>query len=453
MNTMTTRAWAALLFTGIALASVPVEEAHACGGMFTYRSTTAAVATDHRIALSVSDTETVMWDQITYTGAAAEFAWVLPVHAGTTVELSDPSWFAALEQATAVELRSNVTSGRGVGCGSADVGASPPSRAGNVAVVSEHVVGPYDVVTLRGSDPNALLDYLEANGFEVTPAAALMLRSHIDEGLDFLCVRLRAGCDSNTIQPVRVIAPGSDPTIATRMFRAGAGASVRVTLFVLADARYEAANFPNQAIDQERVELNGGSATAERFTSTLNAQMADADGRTWVTTYANDFTPARDQQSGASSFAYSRALGSSYRTLCSEAASDSGSPSSTTCATPNVSTDSGVDDAGTSDAGDPSAIGGAQCDDYARALRTLSTTNVWLTRMEANLPEAALDRDLLLQKAPNSYPVFNTFVTSKSATDGSCSTRSLRTPPVGVAIVTGAIIAAMRRRGRKRRAT
>ena len=55
--------------------------AEACGGCFVPQSE-RTVVTDHRMALSISQQQTVLWDQIRYSGDPAEFAWVLPVRAG-----------------------------------------------------------------------------------------------------------------------------------------------------------------------------------------------------------------------------------------------------------------------------------------------------------------------------------------------------------------------------------
>src|SRR5262252_6569636 len=66
------------------------HEARACGGCFTVGvgpKTESTVVTGHRMALAVSTTQTVLWDQIQYSGDPKEFAWVLPVHAGAHIEV------------------------------------------------------------------------------------------------------------------------------------------------------------------------------------------------------------------------------------------------------------------------------------------------------------------------------------------------------------------------------
>jgi hypothetical protein len=71
----------ACLTVASTIALLDPGRAEACGGCFVQPSE-RTVVTDHRMALSISTTQTVLWDQIRYSGDPAEFAWVLPVRAG-----------------------------------------------------------------------------------------------------------------------------------------------------------------------------------------------------------------------------------------------------------------------------------------------------------------------------------------------------------------------------------
>src|SRR5262249_48579403 len=79
--------------------ATPEKKASACGGCF-HPPTESTVVTDHRMAFSISPTQTILWDQIRYTGSPSEFAWVLPIHQGARVEISHDEWFAALDAST-----------------------------------------------------------------------------------------------------------------------------------------------------------------------------------------------------------------------------------------------------------------------------------------------------------------------------------------------------------------
>src|SRR5262245_23825194 len=83
----------------LAALSTTSNDARACGGCFTGGGESTLV-TGHRMALSVSTERTVLWDQIQYQGDPEEFAWVLPVKPGATIELASDAFFEALDAAT-----------------------------------------------------------------------------------------------------------------------------------------------------------------------------------------------------------------------------------------------------------------------------------------------------------------------------------------------------------------
>ena len=121
----------ALACPGFVLAD---EDARACGACFHQpppaQVVDTSLVTDHRMAFSISLTQSVLWDQIRYSGSPGSFAWVLPVHAGARVELSTDAWLAALDASTRTVITGPTPAcgggaptqyeGSGGGCGSAD---------------------------------------------------------------------------------------------------------------------------------------------------------------------------------------------------------------------------------------------------------------------------------------------------------------------------------------------
>src|SRR5262245_19867312 len=90
------------------VATIPTNDAHACGGCFHEENATqtqSTVVTGHRMALAISPTQTVLWDQVQYAGSPADFAWVLPVKPGAYLEVATDAWFDVLEAATSVKVQ------------------------------------------------------------------------------------------------------------------------------------------------------------------------------------------------------------------------------------------------------------------------------------------------------------------------------------------------------------
>jgi hypothetical protein len=72
--------------------------ADACGGCFhepdpvTGQQNQSTLVVAHRMAVAISTTHTVLWDQVEYAGSPTSFAWVLPVKPGAYLELSTDAW-------------------------------------------------------------------------------------------------------------------------------------------------------------------------------------------------------------------------------------------------------------------------------------------------------------------------------------------------------------------------
>jgi len=95
----------------VAGAVLQAHDAHACGACFhpvpppnPPPNEVDTVVTEHRMAFAMSTTQSVLWDQIKYSGNPKEFAWVLPVKPGTQVQLSTDAWLAALDANTATVI-------------------------------------------------------------------------------------------------------------------------------------------------------------------------------------------------------------------------------------------------------------------------------------------------------------------------------------------------------------
>ena len=142
------------LLTGLAASCAGARTARACGGCFA-SANERTVVNAHRMAFSITTTQTVLWDQIRYSGDPKEFAWVLPVLPGARVELSRDEWFAALDASTQpviINPNSGVSGCALAGCASTD---NSGGGSGSVQVLAQSVVGPYETVTLRSTDPRA----------------------------------------------------------------------------------------------------------------------------------------------------------------------------------------------------------------------------------------------------------------------------------------------------------
>ena len=403
-------ALAALVSVSFCLADA---DADACGGCFA-ASSEVTVVTDHRMALALSKTQTVLWDQIRYSGDPREFAWVLPVREGASIDVGKEDFFTALDTVTRTVVyppgRSSMPVCLG-GCAASSSGAAGGGQdPETVTVLGEKVVGPYEAVTLRAIDPDALVRWLQDHGFAIPEATRPVIDAYQREGFDFIALRLRPDCGVRSMQPVRVTSPGADPTLPLRMVAAGAGASVGLTLYVIGEGRWRPETFPEALVDDTQLVWD---VAAGRSNLTELEQAAMSTGA-WVTEYAGGM--------GSLASLYTRACSGVY-------GSGSGSGGGTSTP-PCPRDDAGADgatggEAGAEDSGatytEPSAplprpapSACASFDDVDVALRGMRASDVWITKLRAELPSSSLGQDLRLGASPRQVAVSATHTAARA---------------------------------------
>lgn len=288
------KALAAVTVVGVALGWA--EPASACGGCFQPEGE-ISVLSAHRMAISVSPGETILWDQIQYSGDPRDFVWMLPVGADATVEVADAGFFEALSRETALTLSAEAfvcpcclgassggtVSPAAVEAGPLAVGMPAEPDAMEAALLYRAVVGPYETVTLRGTG-DEIVDWLASNGYAVPEATRPVLSHYATEGSSFVVLRLAPGVGVDQMQPVRVRMPGVSLSLPLRMVAAGTGDTVDLELFVIAEGRMEASSFGNAEVDRAALVYDATLGRFEYDALFEDALFAGSDGPTnWVT--------------------------------------------------------------------------------------------------------------------------------------------------------------------------
>src|SRR5262249_32903784 len=155
--------------------------------------------------------------------------------------------------------------------------------------------------------------------------------------------------------------PGASPSLPLRMVAAGTGAFTPITLWIAGEGRYEPANFPSFVIDPSTVWWDWGTSS-----STYKQIRADAfkssDNKGWIVEAAGGFSSVQ-LKSDLLSLAMSDPVGSGY-----------------------------ADDVG------KGAVEACQAD-LDDLLAGIAPASFWITRMSAELSQAALATDLELAAA------------------------------------------------------
>jgi hypothetical protein len=156
---------------------------------------------------------------------------------------------------------------------------SPPAPP-PVTVTKQESVGPYATVQLSSKDPMALEAWLTANGYDVPAAVQPVIAEYIKEGFDFLAMKLVPGQGVQAMRPVRVTSMGAGLSLPLRMAAIGTGATVGITIWVVADGRYEPKNFPFFHIDDASLVWDF-SLGASNYTTLRQQQEQTFNGKGW----------------------------------------------------------------------------------------------------------------------------------------------------------------------------
>ncbi len=282
------------------------EDALACGGFFCGRQPVDQTA--ERILFEVGSDSVTMTTQISFSGKAEDFAWVLPLSA-----LPDPNSLAVFSQRAlnALDAASgpafnlpddpecfqnlyrNFPQPSSAGPESVDEDGGPP-----VDVYVRAEVGEYSVAVIGSSDPQALIDWLIAEDYRITPAMEPYIERYTAEGLNFLALKLNDTADVTNLSPFRFTLPGTAPSVPLRMTALAAEPEMSIVVFVLGAQRYEGKNWANVQIADEKIRFNPflNSFDVSTNWATLVAQGVDAaGGQGWVTESAGSSAPYAEQ--------------------------------------------------------------------------------------------------------------------------------------------------------------
>jgi hypothetical protein len=384
----------------------------ACGGGFSpgLPSVPAGMETSfvagHRMAYAVSDERTVLWSKLEVQGAPSDFSWVLPVRPGAFLELSRDAWFQALDAVTATRVHSPelecaapeppVSCGCGSGGAVKDDAKGVDGGDGTVTILSSSTVGPYETITLGATDGDDLTSWLNDHGYSVPETIAPVISAYVNEGFDFIALRLQAG--ANRVTPIRVVTPGRDETLPLRLVAAGAGPSVPMTLYLIGEGRFRLRDLHATTLDLSQLSWNFATWSSN-YRALRSEALAEGFGASFLTTFARPRafdTPLTDRDGYPAYYHHGSAQ---YSTLASLYFGVSGVAPGRCELAPAAFADSRlVTDSGSGVS--PATFACGEADDLSAALIGMHPSAVWLTRLELELPRSALDRDCVVSNVP-----------------------------------------------------
>lgn len=286
-----------ILAMGLLFPTLYVQQARACGGFFCGFEPVDQSAERIMFRLNNDDTVT-MTVQITYQGEAEDFAWILPLP-----EVPDPDKLSTfpLDALVALDAQTGPQFIRPCNAWGADAGfvadastsfsdagAEPEPARPPVIVHVEKEVGNYIAAVVESKDPEALHAWLLENGYRVADTMKPYIKLYTDEGMKFLALKLQAEADVSDIVPFQLTMPGQTPSIPLRLTGLAAEPEMSIAVFVLADRRFEAADWPNLKIDPNTILWSDryGNGLQTNYSARVAQAVDENDGKGWVTQFA-----------------------------------------------------------------------------------------------------------------------------------------------------------------------
>ncbi len=271
-----------------------------------------------------SDTQLVLFDRtasgittvnyaVSYAGNATSFGWVIPVP-GEFQDLLDGNmddFTSLLDQTNPIVFREDLSSGSCMACGTdrslskggIDSGFSDTGEGGRgVSVIATGMSASYSFTVLEASSEDALLGWLDENGWDVAESGPSIAAYVSEGGWQFVAISLLPATDSAgaILPPVSITYSGEQVVYPARMGRYNMVDELHTIVFVRAETPMTVSagwsvepvgelagtmdDYEGDVYD-ERLRALGGDAPG------YGLAYSDADGNGWLTRFDSMTTP------------------------------------------------------------------------------------------------------------------------------------------------------------------
>lgn len=267
------------LLSALACLLINPLTALACGGLFPADAYTEQSA--ERLIFAVDPGKVTLYEQIHYTGAPKDFAWVLPVPAVPTVETAPISLFHTLDQQTAPRLYQP----EAPSCHIYGVGAGAPPSSNGVNVYSSGAVGPYSYNVIGSSNPQALTQWLTEHKYKIPAESQAEMQPYIASHMFFLAMRLQGNAGVQDMQPVKITYASNQDAVSIplRMATPMGKEHLQVLVWVFAQGRYVPQNYQSLQVDYQQIKNVYDSS---EYQNLVSQAVSKAQGHGFITEYA-----------------------------------------------------------------------------------------------------------------------------------------------------------------------
>jgi Uncharacterized protein conserved in bacteria (DUF2330) len=243
--------------------------------------------------LSVHDDVTDQVFVIDVPAAGNDFGLLIPVPEQPTIDTTPVSTDAidALELATRPSFSTGEVSDEGGGCGCASALAGDFDNRKGVVEGEAVDIGPVTAQWVSGAQGNAIVDWLDENGFTLPAGAEAVIDGYANTGMSFVAFKRNETSTGAARVGVRFTLSGDRRAYALGMSKVGSSSSMAFTIFVATDS--DAAVAPDAPYAElGAADLGDGGIIADGdYRGAVAAAVAEADNAAFV---IETFGPAAD---------------------------------------------------------------------------------------------------------------------------------------------------------------
>jgi len=280
------------ILSAAALAVVAQHAALACGGFFCTNSPVDQNA--ERIIFTQNRDGTISaYVQIQYTGSAEGFSWILPLPeaiGAEDIEVPEDAMAAFLELEVATDpvfIPPPVPD-----CALQNMrfmAVAESAVEGTVTVFASGAVGPYGFDVIGSEDPEAVVNWLRDNGYQVTVEMEPLIDVYVTEKFAFLAMRLLPDKESQDVEPVKITYPSVKPMIPLRLTAVAANPNMAVMVWVFGDQQAYPLNYASLEIPDTQITFFPFGGT--NYRQLIGEHADEYGGQGFITEYA---APSRE---------------------------------------------------------------------------------------------------------------------------------------------------------------
>ena len=160
---------------------------------------------------------------------------------------------------------------------------------GTVTVFASGAVGPYGFDVIGSEDPEAVVNWLRDNGYQVTAEMEPLIDVYVMEQFAFLAMRLLPNKEAQDVEPVKITYLSTNPMIPLRLTAVAANPDMAVMIWVFGDQQAYPVNYASLEIPDAEITFFPFGGT--NYRQLIGEHADEYGGQGFITEYA---APSRE---------------------------------------------------------------------------------------------------------------------------------------------------------------